>query len=81
MIPNKFDKSRIEFTVDLPVDEVQRSDKFFKKYDTPEWWLKELESKSWGTKRKDWYVIERQILSHEWLEIKDRYKGKVFHAQ
>ena len=60
-------------SVDLPANEVKRADKFFKKHNTPEWWIKILERAGGSSKVKDWYVIERPVLSNEWKEIKDRY--------
>ena len=38
------DKTRICIKVDVPAEEVQRADKFWKKFDTPDWWIKALES-------------------------------------
>jgi len=73
LLPTTIDKSRVEFTVDLPANEVKRADKFFKKHNTPEWWIKILERAGGSSKVKDWYVIERPVLSNEWKEIKDRY--------
>ena len=75
-IPVTVDKTRVEITVDVPADEVQRADKFFKKHKTPEWWLKILEAAGGSSKLRDWYVIERIVPSEEWLEIKDRYNNK-----
>jgi hypothetical protein len=65
------DKSRIQFTVDLPRDEVLRSDKFFKKHKADKHWIKMLEEVG-GSRSKDWYVIDRRIPSTEWAEVYDR---------
>ena len=73
LVPVTIDKSRVEFTVDVPASEVKRADKFFKKHNTPDWWLKVMALAGGNSKVKDWYVIERTIPSNEWKEIKDRY--------
>ena len=75
-LPVVFDKSKIEFTVDIPIEDVQRSDKFFRQFNTPEWWIKGLEQFGGKTGVKDWYVCRREILESEWVEIKDRYNPK-----
>ena len=72
LVPVTIDKSRVEITVDLSSEEVQRSYKFFRKHKSPAWWVKALEVYTNG-KARDWYVIERTIPSEEWIEIKDRY--------
>ena len=70
------DKTRICIKVDVPAEEVQRADKFWKKFDTPDWWIKALEECGGKTNSKDWYVITRNILSAEWLEVRDRYSNQ-----
>ena len=72
LVPVTIDKSRVEITVDLSSEEVQRSDKFFRKHKSPTWWVEALEDYT-NSKARDWYVIERTIPSEEWIEIKDRY--------
>lgn len=73
--PN-MDKTRIYIKVDVPMVEVQRADKFWKKFDTPDWWIKSLEECGGKTNSKDWYVIARNIPSTEWLEVRDRYSNQ-----
>ena len=70
------DKTRICIKVDVPMEEVQRADKFWKKFDTPDWWIKALEGCGGKTNSKDWYVISRNIPSTEWVEVKDRYSNQ-----
>jgi len=76
VLPVVVDKSKIEFTVDISIEDVQRSDKFFRQFNTPEWWIKGLEEFGGNTGTKDWYVCRREILESEWVEIKDRYNPK-----
>jgi len=73
---NNMDKTRIYIKVDVPMGEVQRADKFWKKFDTPDWWIKALEGCGGKTNSKDWYVIARNIPSTEWLEVRDRYSNQ-----
>jgi len=70
------DKTRIYIKVDVPMEEVQRADKFWKKFDTPSWWIKSLEECGGKTNSKDWYVITRNIPSTEWVEVRDRYSNQ-----
>ena len=76
LFPVTIDKSRVEISVNIPAEDAQRADKFFRKHKTPEWWLRILEKAAGSSKVRDWYVIERIIPSEEWLEIKDRYNNK-----
>ena len=70
------DKTRICIKIDVPVEEVQRADKFWKKFDTPDWWIKALEGCGGKTNSKDWYVITRNVPSTEWVEVRDRYSNQ-----
>jgi len=70
------DKTRICIKVDVPMEEVQRADKFWKKLNTPEWWIKALEEGGGKTSSKDWYVITRNIPSTEWIDVRDRYSNQ-----
>tara|TARA_R100000306_G_C4318326_1_gene113776 strand:+ start:80 stop:550 length:471 start_codon:yes stop_codon:yes gene_type:complete len=70
------DKTRICITVDVPMEEVQRADKFWKRFDTPDWWIKALEKCGGKTNSKDWHVITRNIPSTEWIEVRDRYSNQ-----
>ena len=70
------DKTRICIKIDVPVEEVQRADKFWKKFDTPDWWIKALEECGGKTNSKDWYVMTRNIPSIEWVEVRDRYSNQ-----
>ena len=74
-VPVRIDKSRVEIIVNVPQEDVQRADKFFRKNNTPEWWIKVLENASGGTKVKEWYVVERTVGQEEWVEINDRYNS------
>ena len=73
---HNIDKTRISIKVDVPMEEVQRADKFWKKFDTPDWWIKSLEECGGKTNSKDWYVITRNIPSTEWVEVSDRYSNQ-----
>jgi len=70
------DKTRICIKIDVPAEEVQRADKFWKKFDTPDWWIKALEGCGGKTNSKDWYVITRNVPSTEWVEVRDRYSNQ-----
>ena len=70
------DKTRICIKIDVPAEEVQRADKFWKKFDTPDWWIKALEECGGKTNSKDWYVITRNVPSKEWVEVRDRYSNQ-----
>ena len=70
------DKTRICITVDVPMEEVQRADKFWKRFDTPDWWIKALVKCGGKTNSKDWHVITRNIPSTEWIEVRDRYSNQ-----
>ena len=69
------DKSKIYIKVNLDPSEVQRADKFWKKNNVAEWWVKKMEGLGGASKSKDWYVIQRNIDISEWVEIGDRYNS------
>jgi len=62
------DKSKVQLQVNLPEHEVQRADKFFREYGADDLWIKGLEAIG-QSKRKKWYVIQRDILKAEWGDI------------
>ena len=62
------DKSKIQIQVNLPEHEVQRADKFLRKHGADDLWIKRLEEVG-QSKRKKWYVIQRDIPQSEWGDI------------
>jgi len=62
------DKSKIQMQVNVPEHEVQRADKFFKKLGVDSQWIQQLEYVG-QSKKKKWYVIQRDIPKSEWENI------------
>jgi len=64
-------KTDFEFVLDLPLEEVTRADKWFKKQKADQGWISVLE-KNGGCKFTKQYVIERMVEKEAWLEVNER---------
>ena len=65
------DKSSVEIEVELPVKEVVRADKFYKKHKADSKWITQL-CKNVDSSSKQWYVVERPVLVDEFVAVRKR---------